>query len=70
MFVVEKDKEFEVLKLVLFMALMLLIVEMSPVITGFFSSDLQGAVGTLLFFATFIIMFFVIERFLRHGVRF
>ena len=63
MFVVEKNKETEVLKLILFMALMLLIVEMSPIITGLFPSDLQGGVGTLLFFATFIVMFLVIDKF-------
>jgi len=62
-FVVEEEKQIEVLKLILFMTLMLLIVEMSPIITGFFSSDLQGEVGTMLFFATFILMFFAIDRF-------
>jgi len=62
-FVVKEEKQIEVLKLILFMTLMLLIVEMSPIITGFFSSTMQGLVGTMLFFATFILMFFVIDRF-------
>lgn len=59
----EKNREIDILKLILFMALMLLIVEMSFILPNLFSGDMRGLVGTLAFFATFILMFFVIEKF-------
>ncbi|MBE0527193.1 MAG: hypothetical protein IH631_09640, partial [Candidatus Thorarchaeota archaeon] len=59
----EKDREIDVLKLILFMAFMLLIVEMSYILPNLFSGDMRGLVGTLAFFATFILMFIVVERF-------
>ncbi|TFH08471.1 MAG: CPBP family intramembrane metalloprotease [Candidatus Thorarchaeota archaeon] len=60
---VNEEKELDILKLILFMALMLLIVEMSFILPNFYSGDMRGLVGTLAFFATFILMFIVIERF-------
>jgi membrane protease YdiL (CAAX protease family) len=61
--IVDEEKELDILKLILFMALMLLIVEMSFIIPNLFSGDMRGLVGTLAFFATFILMFIVIEKF-------
>jgi len=58
-----EEKELSMLKLILFMALMLLVVEMSFILPNFFYGDMRGLVGTLTFFATFILMFIVIEIF-------
>jgi len=44
---VNKEKEFNILKIILFMALMLLIVEMSPLLTRLFTGDMYYLVGTL-----------------------
>ena len=59
----DKEKEFDILKIVLFMAFMLLIVEMSYILPNLFSGEMRGLVGTLAFFGTFILMFLVIDRF-------
>ncbi|MGY5858754.1 MAG: CPBP family intramembrane glutamic endopeptidase [Candidatus Thorarchaeota archaeon] len=59
----EKDREIDFLKLILFMALMLLLAEMSYILPNLFSGDMRGLVGTLAFFATFILMFFIVDRF-------
>jgi len=60
---VEKDRELDLLKLILFMALMLLIVEMSYILPNLFSGDMRGLVGTMAFFATFILIFLIVDRF-------
>lgn len=54
-----------VLKIVLFMALMLLIVEMSPILAKIFTGELYEYVGTFAFFGTFILMYLVIGYFAR-----
>lgn len=53
------------LKVVLFMALMLLIVEMAPILTNFFTGELYLYVATLTFLATFLFMYIIIEIFVR-----
>ena len=60
---VDRDRESNILKLILFMALMLLLVEMSFILPNLFSGEMRGLVGTLTFFATFIFMFIFVERF-------
>lgn len=60
---VSEERESNILKLILFMALMLLIVEMSYILPNLFSGEMRGLVGTLTFFATFIFMFIFIDRF-------
>lgn len=60
-----KEKEFDILKIILFMALMLLIVEMSPLLTRLFTGEMYYLVGTLTFFATFIFMYVIIDVFAR-----
>jgi len=62
---VNKEREFNILKIILFMALMLLIVEMSPLLTRLFTGDMYYLVGTLTFFATFIFMYVIIDVFAR-----
>ena len=59
----DDEKELDILKLIIFMVLMLLIVEMSFIIPNLFTGEMRGLVGTLAFFATFMLMFIVIERF-------
>lgn len=58
-----KEKELAILKIIIFMGLMLLIVEMTPILSRLFTGDMRNLVGTLAFFTTFILMFIVIERF-------
>jgi membrane protease YdiL (CAAX protease family) len=62
---VNEEREIDFLKVILFMALMLLIVEMSPILSGLFTGDMYYLVGTLTFFATFILMYVVIDVFAR-----
>jgi len=62
---VNKEKEFAILKILLFMALMLLVVEMSPLLSGLFTGDMYYLVGTLTFFATFILMYGIVDIFAR-----
>ena len=62
---VNKEKELGILKIILFMALMLLVVEMSPLLTRLFTGDMYYLVGTLTFFATFILMYVIIDVFAR-----
>ncbi|TFG33971.1 CPBP family intramembrane metalloprotease [Candidatus Thorarchaeota archaeon] len=59
------DRQYDALKVILFMALMLLIVEMSPILTHFFTGDMYLLVGTITFFATFFFMYLVIEGFVK-----
>lgn len=59
----EKDRELDLLKLILFVTFMLLIVEMSYIIPNLFSGEMRGLIGTLIFFATFILMFIIVDRF-------
>ncbi len=59
----KKDVQVDSLKVILFMALMLLIIEMSPIITSFFSGEMYEIIGLLTFFATFFFMYLVIEIF-------
>jgi len=59
------DRQIDFLKVILFMALMLLIVEMSPILTSFFTGDMYLLVGTLTFFATFFFMYLIIEGFVH-----
>ena len=61
----KNDKQFDSLKVILFMAIMLLIVEMSPILTNSFSGQMYEVVGTLAFFATFLFMYVTIEAFAR-----
>ena len=63
MIVVDKNRELDLLKLILFMSFMLLIAEMSYILPNLFSGDMRGLIGTGIFFATFVLMFFLIERF-------
>jgi membrane protease YdiL (CAAX protease family) len=60
---VNEEKEFNILKAILFMALMLLIVEMSTIIPNLFTGDMYELVGTLIFFSTFILMWIIVDRF-------
>ncbi|TFG32063.1 CPBP family intramembrane metalloprotease [Candidatus Thorarchaeota archaeon] len=59
------DSQLDTLKIILFMALMLLIVEMSPILTNLFTGEMYLLVGTLTFFATFFFMYLVIEGFVK-----
>ncbi|MGY5878812.1 MAG: CPBP family intramembrane glutamic endopeptidase [Candidatus Thorarchaeota archaeon] len=59
----DEEKELNILKIILFMALMLLIVEMSIIIPNLFTGEMRGLVGTLIFFANFGFMYIIIERF-------
>ena len=58
-----EEREFDLLKVILFMALMLLIVEFSYIVPNLYTGEMRGLIGTLAFFATFVLMFFVIDRF-------
>jgi membrane protease YdiL (CAAX protease family) len=62
---VKRDPGYEAPMIILFMALMLLIVEMSPILTGFFSGELYEQVATVTFLATFVLMYLVIDAFAR-----
>jgi membrane protease YdiL (CAAX protease family) len=53
------------LRVILFMALMLLTVEMSPILAIIFTGDLYEYAGTFAFFGTFILTYFVIDFFAR-----
>ena len=59
------NRQIDSLKVILFMAIMLLIVEMSPIITNFFSGEMYQLVGTLTFFATFFFMYLTIVGFVQ-----
>ena len=61
----KNDKQTDSLKVILFMAIMLLIVEMSPILTNSFSGQMYEVVGTLTFLATFLFMYLTIEGFVR-----
>jgi len=62
---VKRDPGYEALKIILFMALMLIIVEMSPILTGFFSGELYDLAGTIAFLGTFVLMYIVVSSFTR-----
>ncbi|MBN2228842.1 MAG: CPBP family intramembrane metalloprotease [Candidatus Thorarchaeota archaeon] len=61
----KQDRGLESLKVILFMTLMLLIVEISPVMSKIFTGDLYALVGTLVFFGTFFFMYIVLEIFVH-----
>ncbi len=61
----KRDPGYEVLMIILFMALMLIIVEMSPVLSGLFSGELFKLVATIAFLGTFVLMYLVIDVFAR-----
>ena len=53
-------------RVVLFSLVMLIVVELSPLVTGpLYGSDLYALVGTLLFFVTFALMYFAAALFVR-----
>jgi len=53
-------------RIVLFSLVMLIVVELSPLVTGpLYGSDLYALVGTLLFFVTFGLMYFAAALFVR-----
>lgn len=60
-----RDPGYEALKVILFMALILIIVEMSPVLSKLFSGDFYELVATIAFLGTFILMYIVIDVFAR-----
>ena len=59
----DEEREFDILKLALFMALILVIGEMTVIIPNLFTGDLRALIGTGLFFATFAFMYIILERF-------
>ncbi|MHA1768847.1 MAG: lysostaphin resistance A-like protein [Candidatus Thorarchaeota archaeon] len=59
------DRETRVLKIVLFMFLMLLIVEMSPVASALFSGSLFDLIATGVFFLTFVLMYSITAGFVK-----
>ena len=61
----KRDPGYEALMIILFMALMLIIVEMSPILTGLVSEELYDLLGTIAFLGTFVLMYIVIEAFAR-----
>ncbi|MFW9960312.1 MAG: lysostaphin resistance A-like protein [Candidatus Thorarchaeota archaeon] len=61
----KRDSIHDVLKIILFMAFMLIIVEISPVISKLFTGELFELMATAAFFGTFFLMYIVIDIFAR-----
>jgi membrane protease YdiL (CAAX protease family) len=61
----KRDPASDALKVILFMAFMLLIVEMSPIISELFTGALYEELATVAFFATFFLMYVVTDAFAR-----
>ena len=61
----KRDPVYEALKVILFMAFMLMIVEISPVISGLFTGELFELMATAAFFGTFVLMYLVTDIFAR-----
>jgi membrane protease YdiL (CAAX protease family) len=61
----KRDPVYEALKVILFMAFMLMIVELSPVISELFTGDLFELMATAAFFGTFFLMYFITDIFAR-----
>jgi membrane protease YdiL (CAAX protease family) len=61
----KSDPVYDALKVILFMAFMLIIVEMSPVISGLFTGEMFEIMATFAFFGTFILMYVVTDIFAR-----
>jgi len=59
----DEDKEMSILKIILFMALMLILVELLPILELLVSSELYAQLGALVFFSSFILMYFIVDRF-------
>ena len=59
----DEDKEMSILKIILFMALMLILVELLPILELLVSSELYAEIGIIVFFSTFILMYFIVDRF-------
>jgi membrane protease YdiL (CAAX protease family) len=64
-FDMKRDPTSEALKIILFMALMLIIVEISPFVSGLFTGELFEIMATVAFFATFFLMYIVTDVFAR-----
>lgn len=58
-----EERDFKILRLILFMCLMLLIVELSPISAALFSGSMFELVATAVFFLTFILMYAVTAGF-------
>ncbi len=61
----KSDPVHDALKVILFMAFMLLIVEISPIVSGLFSGELFELMATAAFFGTFFLMYIVTDIFAR-----
>lgn len=60
-----EDQQMKWLKLILFMAIIVLIFEMGPVVSILFTGELLQLVGTLVFFLTFLFLYGVTLAFIK-----
>lgn len=62
---VKRDPVPAILKIILYMAFMLIIVEISPIISALFTGELFELMATAAFFGTFFLMYIVTDLFAR-----
>jgi membrane protease YdiL (CAAX protease family) len=64
-YIMNNERKEKILRVVLFGLLMLVIVELSPIVTSFFSGEMLALVGTGIFFLTFFLQYLVVLGFLH-----